>query len=64
MSGLNIDPESRVLDKNEQPIQGLFATGNTSGGMFADQYPRDLPSTSVGRAITTAFVAARTATAE
>ena len=64
VSGLTIDPESRVLDKNEQPIQGLFATGNTSGGMFADQYPRDLPSTSVGRAITTAFVAARTATAE
>ncbi len=64
VSGLTIDPDSRVLDKNEQPIVGLFATGNTSGGMFADQYPRNLPSTSVGRAVTTGFVAGRTAAAE
>ncbi|MBR2836491.1 MAG: FAD-binding protein [Coriobacteriales bacterium] len=64
VSGLIIDPDSRVLDKNEQPIPGLFATGNTSGGMFADQYPRHLPATSVGRAVTTGFVAGRTAAAE
>ena len=64
VSGLTIDPDSRVLDKKEQPIVGLFATGNTSGGMFADQYPRNLPSTSVGRAVTTGFVAGRTAAAE
>ena len=64
VSGLTIDPDSRVLDKSEQPIAGLFATGNTSGGMFADQYPRNLPSTSVGRAVTTGFVAGRTAAAE
>ena len=64
VSGLTIDPDSRVLDKNEQPIVGLFATGNTSGGMFADQYPRNLPSASVGRAVTTGFVAGRTAAAE
>ena len=64
VSGLTIDPDSRVLDRNEQPIAGLFATGNTSGGMFADQYPRNLPSTSVGRAVTTGFVAGRTAAAE
>ena len=64
VSGLIIDPESRVLDKNEQPIPGLFATGNTSGGMFCDQYPRHLPSTSVGRAVTTGFMAGKTAAAE
>ena len=64
VSGLVIDPESRVLNKNEQPIPGLFATGNTSGGMFADQYPRHLPATSVGRAVTTGFVAGRTAAAQ
>lgn len=64
VSGLVIDPDSRVLDKNEQPIPGLFATGNVSGGMFADQYPRHLPATSVGRAVTTGFVAGRTAAAE
>ena len=64
VSGLTIDPDSRVLDKNEQPIAGLFATGNTSGGMFADQYPRHLPATSVGRAVTSGFVAGRTAAAE
>lgn len=61
VSGLIIDPDGRVLDKDEQPIDGLFASGNTSGGMFNDQYPRHLPSTSVGRAVTTGFVAGRTA---
>lgn len=64
VSGLCIDPDSRVLDKDEQPIPGLFATGNTSGGMFSDQYPRHLPATSVGRAVTTGYVAGRTAAAQ
>lgn len=64
VSGLTIDPDCRVLDKNEQPIPGLFAGGNASGGMFADLYPRHLPATSVGRCVTNGFVAARTACTE
>jgi flavocytochrome c len=33
MGGLEIDPESRVLDKNNRPIPGLFAAGEVAGGV-------------------------------
>jgi len=33
MGGLEIDPESRVLDKNNKPIPGLFAAGEVAGGV-------------------------------
>lgn len=58
-SGLIIDEYSRVLDKNEEVIEGLYAAGNTSGGIFVDVYPRHLPATSIGRCATTGYVAAK-----
>ena len=33
MGGLEIDPESRVLDKSGKPIPGLFAAGEVAGGV-------------------------------
>ncbi|KAG6897724.1 hypothetical protein C0992_011934 [Termitomyces sp. T32_za158] len=33
MGGLEIDPESRVLDKSGKPISGLFAAGEVAGGV-------------------------------
>jgi flavocytochrome c len=33
MGGLEIDPESRVIDKNGKPIPGLFASGEVAGGV-------------------------------
>jgi predicted heme/steroid binding protein len=33
MGGLEVDPESRVLDKNGGPIPGLFAAGEVAGGV-------------------------------
>ena len=33
MGGLEIDPESRVLDKTGKPISGLFAAGEVAGGV-------------------------------
>ena len=40
--GLLVDTECRVLDKDRQPIDGLFAIGLTSGGMFFNTYPHNL----------------------
>lgn len=37
--GLIVDTECRVLDKDRQPIEGLFAAGIVSGGMFYNTYP-------------------------
>ncbi|GAA5863200.1 hypothetical protein JCM8547_002863 [Rhodosporidiobolus lusitaniae] len=33
MGGLEIDPESRVLDRAKKPIEGLFASGEVAGGV-------------------------------
>ncbi|KAG5350492.1 putative fumarate reductase [Termitomyces sp. T112] len=33
MGGLEIDPESRVVDKSGKPIPGLFAAGEVAGGV-------------------------------
>ena len=32
MGGILIDGQARVLDKNRQPIVGLYAAGATTGG--------------------------------
>lgn len=40
--GLLVDTECRVLDKNRTPIEGLFAAGVVSGGMFYNTYPHNL----------------------
>lgn len=40
--GLLVDTECRVLDKNRTPIDGLFAAGVVSGGMFYNTYPHNL----------------------
>ena len=33
MGGLEIDPESRVVEKSGKPIPGLFAAGEVAGGV-------------------------------
>ncbi|OUO91992.1 FAD-binding dehydrogenase [Gordonibacter sp. An230] len=56
--GLTIDGSCRVLDVNDVVIEGLYAVGNTSGNFFAGNYPRHIPGTSIGRAVTFGYVAA------
>lgn len=58
VGGLTIDENAQVLDVNNKPIGGLYATGNASGNFFAGNYPRHIPGTSIGRAITFGYVAA------
>ena len=60
--GLMINENAQVLDSSNSPIEGLYAAGNASGGMFSGTYPRNLPATSVGRSATFGYVAARHAT--
>ena len=40
--GLLVDTACRVLDRDRQPIEGLFAAGIVSGGMFYNTYPHNL----------------------
>jgi fumarate reductase flavoprotein subunit len=37
-TGLRIDREARVLDASERPIAGLYAAGETTGGVFGECY--------------------------
>ena len=61
VGGLCIDENCSVLDVNDNLIKGLFACGNASGSFFSGNYPRHIPGTSIGRAITFGFVAAESA---
>ena len=61
VGGLCIDGNCSVLSTSDKPIPGLFACGNASGSFFAGNYPRHIPGTSIGRAITFGFVAAESA---
>lgn len=40
--GLIVDTECRVLDVDRDPVEGLFAIGINSGGMFYNTYPHNL----------------------
>lgn len=59
--GLCIDENCSVIDESNNPIPGLFACGNASGSFFAGNYPRHIPGTSIGRAVTFGFVSAESA---
>lgn len=61
VGGLTIDGNCSVLDCNDMPIPGLFACGNASGNFFSGNYPRHIPGTSIGRAVTFGYVAAESA---
>jgi fumarate reductase flavoprotein subunit len=63
VSGLKINEKAQVLDKEGEAIPGLYASGNTSGGFFADTYPRNVVGVSHGRAITFGWIAGKIAAA-
>lgn len=52
MSGLMIDEHQQVLGGDFEPIPGLYATGNCSGGRFGFQYTTSLPGQSISMAQT------------
>lgn len=52
LDGLRINTNMQVLDMNMEPIKGLFAVGNDSGGFFAYSYPELAPGIAAGRSMT------------
>ncbi|PJI07240.1 MULTISPECIES: FAD-binding protein [Clostridium] len=52
LDGLRINTNMQILDKNMEPIKGLFAVGNDSGGFFAYSYPELTPGVAAGRSMT------------
>ena len=54
------DEGQRVLGEDFEPIPGLFATGNCSGGRFGFQYTTSLPGQSISMAQTLGREAGKT----
>ncbi|MEC4185036.1 FAD-dependent oxidoreductase [Adlercreutzia sp. R21] len=53
VGGLDVDVNSQVLDENRSPIAGLYAVGNTAGGLFGVDYNEaPVPGISLGRCVT------------
>ena len=61
MGGLNVNPQLVALDKDWEPIPGLYLAGNTMGNRFAVDYPTMLPGISLGMALHFGRVAGRNA---
>lgn len=58
VGGLAIDTKMRVLDKNKEPIPGLYAVGDTTGGLYGHEYVTTILGNSHGRALTWGYIAA------
>jgi len=59
-TGLRIDTDARVLDAADRPIPGLYAAGETTGGMFGECYASG--GASIGNAVVFGLTAGRHAT--
>lgn len=57
--GLIINTKSQVLNEEDNPIEGLYAVGNVSGGLYAVDYPLVIPGNSHGRAVTFGYLLGR-----
>ncbi len=55
--GLVIDESARVLDEKNQPIEGLYATGNCAAAVMGETYPG--PGATIGSAMTFGYAAAK-----
>ena len=54
--GVNVDSQTRVCDKDDKPIENLYAIGNVQGNFLTDRYPMIFPGISQGRAMTFGWV--------
>lgn len=54
--GVLIDTHMRVLDQDNNPIKGLYALGDCSGGFFCVSYPNLFTGLACGRTTTEGYV--------
>jgi fumarate reductase flavoprotein subunit len=61
IGGIKVNENMEVLDKDYNPIPGLFAAGVDVGGWSSDTYCADLPGTAFGFAINSGRIAGENA---
>lgn len=54
--GVLIDTHMRVLDQDNNPIEGLYAIGDCSGGFFSTTYPNLFTGLACGRTTTEGYI--------
>lgn len=69
VGGLSVNTNLQVLNTEKKPIEGLYATGNCSGDLYAIDYPINMAGNSNGRCVIWGYLlgqtmAAKTATGE
>ena len=62
VGGLAVNTKIQVVDKERKPIEGLYAIGDTTGGMYGHEYVTTILGNSHGRAMTWGYIAAETIT--
>ena len=60
VGGLKVNTDLAVVKEDGTPIDGLFATGNTSGDLYAVDYPINMPGNSNGRCLTWGYLLGKT----
>lgn len=60
VSGLSVNTDLQVLDDEKKPIEGLYATGNTSGDLYAIDYPINMAGNSNGRCVIWGYLLGKT----
>ena len=53
--GIAINEQGQALDTNNQPMEGLYITGDMSGSFFANNYPCLMAGVAMGRTLTFAI---------
>lgn len=56
VGGLSINTKFQVLNADRKPIEGLYATGNASGDLYAVDYPINMAGNSNGRCLTWGYL--------
>ena len=57
--GIAINERGQALDTNNQPMEGLYITGDMSGSFFANNYPCLMAGVAMGRTLTYAMKAVK-----
>ena len=60
VGGLSVNTDLQVLDDEKKPIEGLYATGNTSGDLYAIDYPINMAGNTNGRCVIWGYLLGKT----
>ena len=63
VGGLKVNTDLAVIDSDGNAIEGLYAIGNTSGDLYAVDYPINMPGNSNGRCLTWGWLVGKTVAA-